>query len=550
MRVVEKTLSFPLAGVSRARAYREQMSPYSAPWAVNVRGVGAIERRLRGGSRPGLVKTDTSVTPHQFGNGTAISSIIPLTYVDGTGARKEQLIVLVAGAASVVQGHTSVVTIDASLLTPTGIEILTDDGSTILFPSTINLTHPSANANFITFEGAEFNGKLVIADTVLKQYDPLTGIVDTVTAKYDASAVPAGNPLICVYRGRVILAGEDHVYYACRQGDITDWNFGADMNDVGRAVAGELSKAGKVGPTPTALIPFGDQALFFAAANELWLLKGDPVTGTAVQVSDGIGVLAPGAWAASPEGLVMFLSADGLYTMGMGSPEHPRRFSEDAVPEELRDIDPTTNAICMAYDGHSRGFHLFVTPEAYSDHYGSHWWIDVANKAMWPVHLQYGHQPTAVSRIQGTTGRLKEVVLGCVDGYLRKFSDSATTDDGTAIESHVLLGPFRLATNDTTDAILNELHGILADNSGTVTWRIVTASSAEEAADIAADGVEDALAGTTISGVAASGTWSGLRNKVDRPRVRGAWAVVWLSSSVPWAYEAVAARINQLGRLR
>ena len=33
-------------------------------------------------------------------------------------------------------------------------------------------------------------------------------------------------------------------------------------------------------------------------------------------------------------------------------------------------------------------------------------------------------------------------VIGCNDGYVRKFDATATTDDGTAISSYVYFGPF------------------------------------------------------------------------------------------------------------
>jgi hypothetical protein len=151
--------------------------------------------------------------------------------------------------------------------------------------------------------------------------------------------------------------------------------------------------------------------------------------------------------------------------------------------------------------------------------------------------------------MQGSSG-LADLVVGCRDGYLRKFSDTAATDDGTNIESHVLIGPFRLTSDDATDAMLTEIHGVMADDAGAVTWRVVMGQSAEAATDAAVDGIASVLAGSTPAGVSASGSWTERRNKVVRPRARGPWAVVWLSSSARWAYEAVVVRIGQLGRLR
>ncbi|MEE9597974.1 MAG: hypothetical protein V3V96_14470 [Acidiferrobacterales bacterium] len=49
-------LTFPLGGLDRRLAV-ERQKPFTTPHAVNVRPEGAIEKRLRGGSRPGLVKS-------------------------------------------------------------------------------------------------------------------------------------------------------------------------------------------------------------------------------------------------------------------------------------------------------------------------------------------------------------------------------------------------------------------------------------------------------------------------------------------------------------
>ncbi len=49
-------LEFPLGGLDRRPAFQKQR-PFTTPHAVNVRPEGTLEKRLRGGSRPGLVKS-------------------------------------------------------------------------------------------------------------------------------------------------------------------------------------------------------------------------------------------------------------------------------------------------------------------------------------------------------------------------------------------------------------------------------------------------------------------------------------------------------------
>lgn len=58
MRTVSKQIVWPVRGVERISAYHDavpdETRAYAAPFSMNVRGRGPLERRMRGGSRPGL----------------------------------------------------------------------------------------------------------------------------------------------------------------------------------------------------------------------------------------------------------------------------------------------------------------------------------------------------------------------------------------------------------------------------------------------------------------------------------------------------------------
>jgi hypothetical protein len=92
----------------------------------------------------------------------------------------------------------------------------------------------------------------------------------------------------------------------------------------------------------------------------------------------------------------------------------------------------------------------------------------------------------------------------------------------------------------------------MATSSVDVTWRIVTADTAEEAAADGKAAIEAAVAGSDYSSyVKASGTWSAGRSHFAYPRTRALFVVLWLSaSSGDWAYEAVALTRQQSGRWR
>ena len=71
-------VQFPLAGLNRKAAYRQQ-PPYSTPDCLNVRPVESLQGRERGGSRPGLVES------HIDNLGDAVRMLAPMTLALGDG---------------------------------------------------------------------------------------------------------------------------------------------------------------------------------------------------------------------------------------------------------------------------------------------------------------------------------------------------------------------------------------------------------------------------------------------------------------------------------
>lgn len=532
MRTSTKTLEFPLAGVSRRGPHRQRAgASYTAPWAVNVRTNGPSEKRRRGGSRPGLAKlSETSL-------GAAVTSLIPVTYVDNAGARQRDLVFVAGGLLGSVRGGV-VSNPTAELEGPDGVDILDDNSATIDF---------AASVATASLEGAVRGGRVYLADDVLRLYDPSTGVVEPVLAS--AGTIPAAEPLIALYRDRIFLAGKTQAFYASRTGDPTDWNFGSAFEDPGAPVAGQVSVAGRMGEVVTALIPLHDQALVIATENTLWILSGDPTTGAIRNVSDELGIVGPRAWAITPDGLLAFLSNDGIYLWSAGSGQAPIRFSSERVPDELREVDTDALDVSMAYDPTWRGFHLFLTPA--SPAVGYHWWVDVEARALWPQRFSKNHQPLAAATL--TTSGLGVVVIGGRDGFLRCFRDGQVDDDGRELASHVLIGPIHLADDDVREGLLAEIHGAMEELSegAAVTWRVVMGRSPAEAAEAAFADLDDVLDGLDPSRSAASGRWAEEgRALVHRPRSRGSWVVVWLSSSGSWSYESVTLVAHELGRGR
>jgi len=522
-------IEFPLGGQNRRAGYAQKFRPFTTPRAINVRGVGSLEKRGRGGCRPGLAK----FVDNDFG--TNITGIQSVTYVDASGDRQQDLAVIADGTMNIVQGGSVTPTI--AYLSING-DNLTISGDNLIFGSTVSSTNPLADGN--SFDLAEWGGKLYIADSTLKEYDPVTGNVNTVD---DA---PSGQPLVEIYQQRVVLAGGDHVYYISGQADATDWDAGADYENVGRAVFGQLSDQGIIGEKVLALHNYHDRALIFGCRDSIWALYGNPAGPEARKVnvvSPYVGILSRDSYTVTPNGTVIFLSRRGVYTWQIGSEAEPAPFSERLIPEELLAIDTTTTDVLMEYDHRSRGVHLFLTPQGINEE-GTHWWIDLDNNAFWEVSLPYDMQPLVSSRV--TTDGYSDVVFGCRDGYIRRFDDSATTDDGTAIQSDIIIGPFHVSGQEGMDGQIVQMVGALAKGSGNVDWKIVVADSAEEVVDKA----EEILEADGLTGVDKIGRWTEGQNTREYPRSRGPWAIIWLSSTEQWSYEAITMYNAQLGRLR
>lgn len=516
MRTVE--LHFPNEGVNRRLAERrpEKRGSYPCPWAVNVRMDDNFDRRLRGGSRPGLTK----FVANDFG--TTIADMVSID-VSSTAGVEEILFVL--ADSTILTGDA--VTLVGYLLDPNGDTLTDDAGNKILVSSVA----APATAFLVTGQQHVF----AITTSGITKMGAQSGQVDPVIAT--GGTIPTNQTFGAVYRDRMCLAGDDNVIYMSRQGDYSNWDFGKDVGDNGRAVAFQLALGADVGPLPTAMIAHKDSSLLLASVRTLWVVRGDPTTGTFQRVSENVGIVSSKAWC-KVEDTVYFLSNEGIYKVGAdGSGLAP--VSENSVPVELRNVNTATTTVMLGYEHDRLAIHVYLKTAAGTD---THWVYELATESWWPVRLQDDHSPLAVCQHQG------KLLLGGVDGYVRYIGGD--DDDGTTIESHVIIGPMKLGSIDRA-GIINMLHGILAAGSGTVTWRIVIGAYAEEAADNAKLAIEAFQAsGSYGTYVSFTDTWTAGRSKAQYPRVSSGWACIWLQSTAKWSFEGATMQVKRSGRYR
>lgn len=315
-------------------------------------------------------------------------------------------------------------------------------------------------------------------------------------------SAPDSHPAEVVYRGRLIRV-ENNAILASRQGDYSDWDYGAFFEDPGRAFAIQLSEAGEIGTEPTALIPHKDAFLLAATGDSLWVIQGDPTAEGAMRnVARGVGVIASRAWCKDHLDRVFFLSSRGLYTVS-ASGEGLQPISENAIPEELTGVEDADTV--LTYNHADRGVYIRIPSADVS------WFFDTERQQLWPY----------------------------------------TTD---RTESHVLIGPMKLGEINRNGVIV-ATQGMMASGSADVTWRIVTGETAEEAASNGKAAIESALglpgaAASFVGHVKYSGVWKPGRSVTSHPRVRAMWACLWLHSAGEWAFERVTMQVASVGAWR
>lgn len=377
-----------------------------------------------------------------------------------------------------------------------------------------------------------------------KIYDPLT---DTMT-KYVATvgSTPIGCPLITRYRDRIVLAGDPpQLWYMSRAGDPLDFDFGASDLDATRAVAGSTSPAGTVGEPLTALIAYGDEYMIFGGKSSLWQLRGDPTLGgRIVNLSYKIGVISANSWTHGAGGEIYLLSNDGLYYIPPGSVAEPLPLSVGTLPDNFRGIDTNSIDVSLAYNVEERGIDIYLSKKDLG--VATHWFFYLPTKSFWPMAFGAGgatdkgkfEPKTAFGRV-ARGGENNTVLIGCRDGYIRRSRDTIASDDGTAFDSFVYLGPIMLGANDTEEGILKTITGVLSafQVSGGVTWTLYVADTPDE------------LLSATAAG---TGTWVQGLNNIVRPRRRGVYAAIKLSnaSNSNWVFERVVAELLECGRVR
>ena len=532
---------FPRLGLIESTALREQPE-LSCIDIQNMRGFSPSSGRNRGAQRKGLGKYCTAQIAGASGRIQCLNHVVN---IQASTEAQTSMQVRSTTPIAVMAGKIRTFSKTASL-TPTGVSD----------PDLL------ATAPFIMSE--VMNQKVWFVDgTNYVTYDPATGSNGTVSAWTAANGgtIPSNGSdtarLIATWNNRIVLSGiksdPQNVFMSARN-DPEDFDYAPSPRVVTQAVAfGTTEDLTKLPEPCMALMVFDSDVMFLGGDHSIYAMTGEPLMGGQVElISDVTGVAFGQSWCKDPSGhLYFFGSRGGVYRIVPGS--LPERITANRIEKRLQGINLDTHYVQLVWDDEEMYVKVYVTNLA--GDVTDNFIYDTRNDAWFKdVFDDQDHYPCAVHVFDGDDADDRVIWLGGQDGYVRHESSAFLSDDGTAIDSWVAVGPFQ-ADGGNLPFIMTELQAFLGSFSSDITWELAIADTAEDCVFdsggywLREDGgrwvLEDGtgfwlLEGTSLSNLA--GTFSGTRSVVANPRMRGYAAYVLLRNNTlgeSWEMESL-----------
>lgn len=504
---------------------------------------GSIAVTLSGTSFPFLAFAN-AVSPHPSGVSVAVDTIQFIT----TAAAQRQT----TFASLLIAVNDGFVWIGTP--SPTNTITKAAGQSTALLSSTPFVS--MAAVNFTSLVGSTdpnaIGSAVYIVDGVtphIRALNLATSTMTTLVPKSSTNLPPSTVGLCCNWRGRLVLAGDPvnpQNFYMSRQGDPSDWDY--SQTDPAAAVAGNLSRSGQIGEPIISLIPYTDDIMLVGCSNSLWMLQGDPADGgSIVRVSDQMGIVGKDAWCVDPAGTLYFIASGGLYSVKpiweMYQP--PQLLTAESLNQFFVNQPWNQIKISMVWDADHHYLHMYFT-NTIGTLLSTHLIYDARTGGLWPQVMGSVLGPTSAILYNGNNSVTdRAVLLGGWDGFIRKFDYTATDDDGFAINSRVILGPFKpfpeagLLTACTVD--LGEVSPLTASSTFTVVARLASGPDAFSV-------TEGAAHSSTVTGFVLD-----RRQKTLRQRLRGGWFTLGLFNGVDngyFSFESAVLEFSPAGRNR
>ena len=375
-----------------------------------------------------------------------------------------------------------------------------------------------------------------------------------------SGTMPTKAYLGCLYRGRNVLAGNPnypHQWYMSKTGNPWDWVYTSTTDPLG-ATAGNSADAGETGDIIRALISYKDDYLIFGCASTIWVLTGDPAQGGKIDEVDlTVGIYGANSWCFDGDGNLYFWGTGGIYKTPLGF-RSIENLTEISLPDLISDegADPSSHRITMAYDRKRHGILICITK--LSDGDNSNYFYDLKLKGFFPEDYPDECGPYSLFYYAANDPDYTDLLLGCKDGYIRKFDPDAQ-DDNTGsgatdpIESYVVWPIQHLTEDNDKEGKLTSLtielagggaDGAFGDTDG-VSYDIYVADDAETLIENIKDVADTPFTTGTLSG-------TGRKARI-RTKVRGAWLGIKFYNSTAaetWAVNKIFGEVKEAGKIR
>ena len=385
-----------------------------------------------------------------------------------------------------------------------------------------------------------------------------------------SGSLPAKAYLGCTYRGSIWLSGnpnKPNQWYKSRNGN--PWDYAYLANDGGSPVAGgeNANVPGEVGDIIRALIPRGREYLIFGCATTMWVMYGDPAEGGSLSaIDETTGIFGALSWCFDEDDSLYFWGAGGIYKIGKSNIS-AELLTEISLPELVGDeaVNPTTHRITMGYDRKRHGLITCITELA--DGTNSNYFMSLSPVTFGDSEVQkYAFFPESYPEECGAYSvwfyaandpTYCDLLIGCKDGYIRKFLSTAKSDDIGAtdevISSHVTLGPFAMASDGKEGSIDSiTLTSAGGDSGGTeadsnnIGYKLFIGRTAAEAAEKAKANTSPRVSGTfTAPG--------NPRGQIKKQKIRGAFAVIRLeniTAGETMSFDQLIVHVSEKGRIK
>ena len=271
------------------------------------------------------------------------------------------------------------------------------------------------------------------------------------------------------------------VWHLSAAGNIRDWDRFPPVPNAGQAISGSLAEDGPGGAPDiiTGFAPIDDQNALIGGDHTLHLMRGNPADGGEIDLlSTTIGMAFGRAWCKDPFGRVYFVSnKGGIYRFSLG--RGLEWLSQHSIDHSLQQIDFSTHFVRMAYDDRRQGVLVYLCAFGSMGTVVDHWWFDERSEQILgrppffrDVIDSTIRQPSALVVTDGDLPGDRSILVGHMDGFVRRIDEEAADDDGTRIESWFVAGPlpktspflehryksWQVTLSEDSDGALVELH--------------------------------------------------------------------------------------------